>query len=150
MSAENTESKTRKPHRWKPGQSGNPAGKPVGARHKATRLVQEMMGDEAKAVIRKVIDKALEGDATCLRLCLERMSPAIKENPITLQLPDIQNAEDAVKAMCVVVSNVVSGEITPSEGSALSGIVETYRRTLETQDLEKRISELETANEKSK
>lgn len=150
MSTENTESKTVKSHKWKPGQSGNPAGKPKGARHKATRLAQEMIGGEAESVVRKVIEKALEGDTTCLRLCLERLSPAIKDNPVTLELPLIKGVDDAVTAMCHIVSNVANGEITPAEGSALAGVVETYRKTIETQELEKRIANLETRNEQSK
>lgn len=150
MSVENTDLKTGKQHRWKPGQSGNPAGKPKGARHKATRLAQEMIGDEAESVVRKVIEKALEGDTACLRLCLERLSPAIKDRPVTLELPLIKGMDDAVGAIGNIISSVVNGEITPAEGSALAGVVETYRRSLETLELEKRISGLEALHEKSK
>lgn len=67
--------------RWKPGQSGNPAGKPKGAIHLATRI-QNMLNDDefttellgkggkkitfkgnpAEAIIRTAILKAMSGD----------------------------------------------------------------------------------------
>jgi hypothetical protein len=41
--------------RFQPGQSGNPAGKPGGARHKATRAVEALLDGEAEALTRKAI-----------------------------------------------------------------------------------------------
>lgn len=62
--------------RFKPGQSGNPKGRPVGSRHKATLAAQELLDGEAQAITRKAIEKALEGDGIALRLCLERIVPS--------------------------------------------------------------------------
>lgn len=143
MTDVNTDSKTRKPHRWKPGESGNPNGKPKGSRHKATQMAQEMIGAESEAVIRKVIEKALDGDVACLRLCLERLAPAMKDRPVNVELPVIHGAEDAVTVMGALLAKVSEGEITPSEAVAMTGIVETYRRTIETSEFEKRIAALE-------
>ena len=55
---------------------------------------------------------ALGGDATALRLCLERIVPPRKD-------------------------------VTPTEGAHIMGLVETYRRTLETTELEARLAALE-------
>jgi hypothetical protein len=43
------------------GISGNPAGKPRGARARATRLAEQQMADDAEAVVRAVIDAAAPG-----------------------------------------------------------------------------------------
>jgi hypothetical protein len=51
--------------------------------------------------------------------------------------------EDTVNAMAVISSGVADGELTPSEGQALSGMVENYRKAIETSELEERISNLE-------
>jgi hypothetical protein len=54
------------------GQSGNPAGKPPGARHRATMAAEALLDGEVQALTRKAIERALEGDGVALRLCLER------------------------------------------------------------------------------
>lgn len=53
---------------WKPGQSGNPAGRPVGARSRTT-LVRELLEarldanhDYAQAMTKAVMEKAMTGD----------------------------------------------------------------------------------------
>jgi hypothetical protein len=148
--AENSEKKQRgKP--FKPGQSGNPAGKPTGCRHKATLAVQALLDGEAEALTRKAVEKALEGDGMALRLCLERLCPPRKDSPVTLAgLPKIEGTADLVKASSTILEAVGKGTITPSEGQALAGLVEGHRKTLEMAELEARITALETRCEASK
>ncbi len=71
-----TEGKQEKPirGRFRPGQSGNPSGRPKGARHKATMAVEALLNGEADAITRKAIDAALAGDMTAIRLCLDRIA----------------------------------------------------------------------------
>ncbi|EME68269.1 hypothetical protein H261_19204 [Paramagnetospirillum caucaseum] len=129
--------------RGKPFQPGNP-GKPPGTRHRATRAVLELLDGEADALTRKAVEMALDGDTTALRLCLERLAPPAKDKPIAVSLPPLAGAEDASKAMAAVVDAMASGKITPSEAAAVAGVVETYRRTVETCDIERRLAALET------
>jgi hypothetical protein len=140
---ENSDSNAQPEHLWKKGQSGNPKGKPKGCRHKATRLAEAMIGKDSEKLIGKVIENALAGDSTCLRLCLERIAPPVRERPVSIELPAIQTLADSVTAMGAILDHVASGELTPSEGVAIAGMVETFRRTIETQELEVRISNLE-------
>src|SRR3954452_6217860 len=60
--------------RFQPGQSGNPAGKPKGARHRATMAIEEMLAGEAEALTRRCIDMALAGDQVAMRLAMERIA----------------------------------------------------------------------------
>jgi hypothetical protein len=55
----------------------------------------------------------------------------------------MNGAGDAATAMALVLTTVANGELTPTEGAAIAGLVETYRRTLETTDIEQRIAALE-------
>jgi hypothetical protein len=103
----------------------------------------ELLDGEADALTRKAVEMALAGDTTALRLCLERLAPPAKDKPVSVQLPSLVGAEDASKAMAVVVDAMASGEITPSEAAAVAGVVETYRRTVETADIERRLAALE-------
>jgi Family of unknown function (DUF5681) len=42
-------------HRFQKGQSGNPAGKPKGARHKATLLAERLMQDDVEKIVNAVL-----------------------------------------------------------------------------------------------
>ena len=121
---------------------GNP-GKPKGARHKATRAVLSLLGGEAEGLTRKAVELALDGDTTALRLCLERIAPAKKDAPVQFDLPPMQSAADAAKAAGAVLDAVALGDVTPTEGAHIMQLVETYRRTLETTELEARVAALE-------
>ena len=123
---------------------GNP-GKPKGARHKATKAALELLNGEAEALSRRAVEMALDGDTTALRLCLERIVPPRKDAPVTFDMPQMQSAADAARAAGAVLDAVASGDLTPTEGAHLMQLVETYRRTLETSDLENRVAALEGA-----
>ena len=56
--------------RFQKGRSGNPNGRPKGSRNKTTVIAQALLEGEAEALVRKVVQLALEGDLTCLRICL--------------------------------------------------------------------------------
>jgi hypothetical protein len=128
---------------WKPGQSGNPDGRPKGSRNKATLAALALLDGESEALTRKAVDLALEGDTTALRLCLERIAPPRKDVPVSFALPKMKNAGDALAAINSIVQAVANGELTPGEATSLAKLIETFRRTAETQDLERRITELE-------
>ena len=121
---------------------GNP-GKPKGTRHKATRAALALLDGEAEALTRQAVTLALEGDTTALRLCLERIAPPKRDAPVTFDLPPMQSAADAAKAAGAVLDAVALGDLTPTEGAHIMGLVETYRRTLETTELEARVAALE-------
>ena len=121
---------------------GNP-GKPAGARHKATQAALALLDGEAGALTRKAVEMALEGDTTALRLCLERITPPRRDAPVQVSLPRMETAQDAAKAAGAVLEAVAAGELTPTEGAHLMALVETFRRTLETTELEARVAALE-------
>ena len=52
------------------GRSGNPKGRPMGVRNKATEAAELVLDGEAEALTRKAVERALEGEASALRLCL--------------------------------------------------------------------------------
>jgi hypothetical protein len=122
--------------------AGNP-GKPRGTRHKATQAALALLDGEAEALTRQAVAMALGGDGVALRLCLERIAPPRRDAPVQFDLPRMETARDAVKAAGAVLEAVALGDLTPTEGAHLMGLVETYRRTLETTELEARVAALE-------
>ena len=121
---------------------GNP-GKPKGSRHKATLAAQALLDGDADKLTRKAVELALDGDTTALRLCLERISPPRKDAPVAFDLPPMHSAADAAKAAGAVLDAVAGGDLTPTEGAHIMALVETYRRTLETSELDARLTALE-------
>jgi hypothetical protein len=122
--------------------AGN-AGKPRGTRHKTTQAVMALLEGEAEALSRKAVEMALGGDGVALRLCLERIAPPRKDNPVQFALPHMTSAKDAAEAAGAVLEGVAAGDLTPSEGAAIMGLIEGFRRALETSELETRIAALE-------
>ncbi|MBA3512611.1 DUF5681 domain-containing protein [Sphingomonas sp.] len=125
-------------------QPGNP-GKPRGARHKVTRAVEALLEGEHEALTRKAIEKALEGDGAALRLCLDRLAPARKDAPISVNLPPVKSAADAIGASAALLDAVAAGEVTPDEAARVMVLLTAHKAIVETGDLESRIAALEGA-----
>lgn len=125
-----------------PFKKGNP-GRPKGSRHKTTLAIQALLDGEGEALTRKAIEMALAGDTVALRLCLERLAPTRKDAPVHFALPPMEGAENAATAMGAILASVASGDLTPSEATSLAGLVDVYRKTLETAELEARLKALE-------
>ena len=113
---------------FQPGKSGNPAGKPAGARNKTTLAVEALLEGEAEGLTRKAIELAKAGDMQALRLCLDRIAPARKDRYVPIDLPRLDSAADAVKASAVIVAALSAGELSPSEASELSKLGVTTSR----------------------
>jgi len=133
--------------KFRKGQSGNPSGKPKGCRNATTILFDDLIKDNAKDLIEKAIEMAKGGDGPALRLCIDRLAPARKDRPVWFDLPEMNEARDAVNASAAIVAAVAGGDLTPSEAAELSKVVDSYARTLQAAEFEERISKLEKAVE---
>jgi Family of unknown function (DUF5681) len=140
---ENSERNQSKPWQFQPGQSGNPRGKPKGTRHRATRIVEQLLDQDAKLLAQKAKDMALAGDTVALKLCLERLCPPRKGRPINLDLPPIETLADASEAVSKVIACTAAGELTPDEAGSVIALIDAKRRVLVDVDLEVRIAALE-------
>ncbi|MBK7952589.1 MAG: hypothetical protein IPK02_00665 [Candidatus Accumulibacter sp.] len=128
---------------WAKGQSGNASGKPVGAKNKATRMVQTIMERGAKEITEAVVDLAKGGDLSAAKIVIDRLLPPAKERPIFLTLPDTSTAAGIAEAQQAILQAVAAGDLLPGEAATMAGIVEARRRAVETQEFEARISALE-------
>jgi Family of unknown function (DUF5681) len=128
---------------FKPGQSGNPAGKPKGTRNATTVAMEALMDGESEALTRKAIELAKAGDMTAIRLCLERILPPRKDRPVSFTLPTITSAKDALSALSALLTAVSTGELTPSEAAEVGKLVDGYVKATEINELAERLERLE-------
>ena len=66
------------PNLYKGMKSLNPNGRPKGSMNKFTALSRELMSTKGPEIVQKVVDLALEGDRTCLKMCMDRIIPTTK------------------------------------------------------------------------
>jgi hypothetical protein len=125
------------------GQSGNPNGRPIGARNRTTLAVEALFAGEGERLARKTISLALKGNVACLRACLDRVAPVRRDRLVNFTLPAMNSADDASRAMSAIIVAVASGELTPNEAAELSRVVDGYVKALEVTEIERRIRTLE-------
>jgi Family of unknown function (DUF5681) len=142
MTAETTPPKQRgRP--FPKGQSGNPNGRPVGARNRTTLAAEALLDGEAEKLTRKAIVLALKGNVACLRLCLDRLVPPRRDRPVRFAIPGLNSADDASRAMAAIATAVASSDLTPSEAAELSRVVEAFVQVLQISEIERRLESLE-------
>jgi hypothetical protein len=115
---------------FQPGQSGNPAGRPIGARNRKTLLMEALLEDDGEDLTRRLVEKALSGDATAMRLCMERLLPRMRERPIPFPLPRIGSPANARKAAAEIQGAVEAGVLTPREALDLLRVVDKLAHTV--------------------
>lgn len=114
-----------------------------GSRHKVTLAVEQLMEGQHEALTQAAIDKALQGDGVALRLCLDRIAPPRKDAPISIALPPVTSAAEAVSASAALLDAVAAGEVTPGEAGPVMALLVSHKGIVEAGDLERRIAALE-------
>lgn len=132
--------------KFRPGQSGNPKGRPKDTR---TAELREMLRAESGALIAKAVELAKDGDPQALRLCLERILPPLKGKDTAVSIPGLVNAQTLSEKGEAVLDAAAEGTITPTEAATLVQSLAGLSRVIETDDLEKRIEALEANRDES-
>jgi hypothetical protein len=105
--------------RFEKGVSGNPAGRPRGARNRATEAAELLLEGEAERLTRKAVECALDG------------------------VRPVRGAADLGDTMAAIATAATGGEITPGEAAELARVVEIFVRAVETSDFERRLRQPE-------
>jgi hypothetical protein len=109
--------------------------------------MEALLEGDSEIIIRKLIEKAKEGDATALRLCLDRLLPPRRDRLVELDLPAIDTAADASKASAAVLAACADGMLSPAEAHELMALITAHVRVIETCDLEARLTAVEKSLE---
>ena len=72
---------------FKQGESGNPAGRPVGSKS-MTKLLMERLDGRAEELIDALIDRALKGDGAATKIISDRVMPVQRGSFVDFDLPE--------------------------------------------------------------
>jgi hypothetical protein len=128
---------------FRKGHSGNPHGRPPGARNRATLVAEALLDGEVEAIMRAAIARAKEGDAAALRLCVGRLVPLRRDRSVSFAMPEIASPADAARAAAALIAGVAAGELTPAEAVDLGKLIDRYVLALEATDFDERLKRLE-------
>ena len=136
--------KTPQGHGWKPGQSGNPKGRPKGSGDVAQ--IRSSIATRIPELLEAMMQRALDGDVGAARLLLERAIAPLKaaEQSQALSLPDGTLTQQGR----AVMASVAAAELAPGQGAELLGAIGTLARVTEIDELARRIEVLEEKNAK--
>lgn len=100
---------------WRPGQSGNPAGRPPGVGE--IGKLRAAIGKRVPELLAAMMTRALNGDVGAARLLLERAIAPLKaaEQPEALALPDGTLTQQGR----AVLASVAAGVLAPGQGAQL-------------------------------
>lgn len=135
-----TEKKRKVPRTaFKPGQSGNPKGKPPGLTlHGALR---SMVKEHWEPIVRSLIEKAEQGDTQAASLLLTRVCPTLRpiQEPVRVNV----TGETLTEKAASILDAVTKGELSPSDGKMLLDGLGAICKIQEVDELVKRIEALE-------
>lgn len=131
-----------KPGRWTRGMpSPNKSGRPKGITDRRQKL-QNAFADDAVAIVKVVIGKALEGDMQAANIALARIAPPIKAQAERVQFElssDVSLSEQARQ----ILQAVAEGKVDAETGRILIGCIQSVAGIRAVEDLESRLLVLE-------
>ena len=113
-----------------------------------TRVVEQLINDQAEELAAKAIEKARAGDSSMLRILLSRIVPAQRARVVEFELPVIKTLADASAASAAVLAACSGGEISPTEAEVFMAMITTHVSIIEKTDLEARLIAAETEQQK--
>ena len=108
--------------RFETDRSETPSGRALAAEH--------LLDAHAKTIVQRLLELAEKGDPTALRLCLERLSPPLRERPLQFELPPLATPADAVAAIAAITAGLADGSLSAAEGLDLARMVRLFVETL--------------------
>lgn len=98
-------------HLWKQGQSGNPAGRPKGAKNKITLMklalegeLRAQIGPDMAAVVTKCLEMAKNGNEAMIKLLIDKTVPTTKA----------QDEEPGKEKIQIVIGRLPDGRDEPT------------------------------------
>lgn len=125
---------------WKPGQSGNPKGKPPGSG--GLQKLRASIEKDIPDILAGLVTLAKAGDVQAARLLLERVLPPVKaiDQPVIIKLPAGGTLTDMATAL---MKSAADGVIAPSQAAQLIAALGSMAKIEEVDATRDRMKEIE-------
>jgi hypothetical protein len=125
--------------RWKPGESGNPAGRSKNSGKLGA--LREALIAQTPEILRKLIEQAKNGDVASAKLILERAIPILRPEamPVPLALTGSTLSAQG-RALLAAVSN---GDVSVENAREAMAALQALSKIIEVDELQRRIEILE-------
>ena len=122
-------------------------GKPVGSRHRTTRMLDAFADKHAREILESTISAAVDGNLEAAALLLPYIWPKRKGGRVlpSIDLSRVRTPGDVVDAHGRIIAAVASGELTIEEGQGLAALVDRSREAIATATLAAEMDELRAA-----
>lgn len=124
--------------KFKPGQSGNPAGRPKD-KTPAT-LLRKSIVDDMPEIIKTLVNQAKAGDVQAAKVLIDRVCPILKPQAMPISLPVNGTLADQGDE---IIKATMAGQIPPDIGSQLITALANQGKLVELQELTERLQRLE-------
>lgn len=125
-------------HKFKPGQSGNPKGRPKD-KTPAT-VLRKSIADDMPDIISKLVELAKEGDVQAAKVLLDRVCPTLKPQTMPISVPVNGTLSEQGGA---IIKATLAGQIPPDIGAQLITALSNQGKLLELQELTERLQRIE-------
>ena len=130
---------------FKPGQSGNPAGRAAGSRNKRTLAAEALLFEHAQELVDDLVTRAKRGEPAAMRLAMDRILPTGRGRPLPIELPPVRSTEDAQVAAGVIMDALKEGALSAREAVDLINVVGALTRLNGAIELIKKVARTEVA-----
>lgn len=143
----------KKDTKFRPGQSGNPAGRAPGsgwvgdARKKLQEAWDGKQEGGADGIREKLLTMAREGDMAAIRIVAERVAPPLKATEPGVELS--LSGETLTDKANAILDAMAAGKIAPTQAAQLLQALGAVAKIVEIDELERRVAALE-GQEKAK
>ena len=128
--------------KWMKGASANPAGRPRGIVDKRLQM-HAALQKHGTDVVAKVLELAMQGDISALKLVLDRIMPPLRPRDEPLCFPVAFEGASKGDYALAIFKQIASGALSPSDGKELLGALASVTAILDYDTLRARIEALE-------
>ena len=132
---------TTPPHRFKPGQSGNPKGRPPGVSNKREQVAKAIT-DALPEILSVVRAKALQGDMAAAALLLARGVPTLRPRAEKVEFT-LDPAGNLYEQAREVLQALACGQLDPDTAKGILDSIGAFSGLREREELIARIAKLE-------
>lgn len=129
--------------KFRAGESGNPAGRPLGSRNKLGEQFVKALAEDFAAHGVDVISAVRRDKPDAYLRTIATVLPPAKSRSVAIDLGELKTAADNLAAFQIILKATSTGDLTLDEAQALAELVNAHGRALDLVEYDERLRKLE-------